>query len=152
MPAGDEGREAMFAELHAYMDAQIDDHVARPRDDLTSMARLVAQDFDFHGHPLKEGDWLLLPFPAANRDPDFFEDPDVVRLDRAQNRHAAFGLGRHRCLGSHLARMELRVAIEEWLARYPAFELADPAAVTWSGGQVRGPRALPVKVEPVRIG
>jgi hypothetical protein len=117
-----------------------------------TMARLVAQDFDFHGHPLKEGDWLLLPFPAANRDPAFFADPDVVRLDRATNRHAAFGLGRHRCLGSHLARMELRVAIEEWLARYPDFELADPAAVTWSGGQVRGPRALPVKIEPLRIG
>jgi hypothetical protein len=117
-----------------------------------TMARLVAQDFDFHGHPLKEGDWLLLPFPAANRDPAFFEDPDAVRLDRATNRHAAFGLGRHRCLGSHLARMELRVAIEEWLARYPDFALAAPAAVTWSGGQVRGPRALPVKIEPVRIG
>jgi len=219
--AGDEEREAMFAELDAYMDAQIDDHIARPRDDLTSflidaeiggsklsrehirgtmillmiagidttwsaigaslwhlaqhpgdrrrlaaepglmgtaveellrayapvtMARLVARDFDFHGHPLKEGDWLLLPFPAANRDPAAFENPDVVQLDRARNRHAAFGLGRHRCLGSHLARMELRVALEEWLARYPDFELADPAAVTWSGGQVRGPRTLPVRI------
>jgi cytochrome P450 len=219
--AGDEEREAMFAELDAYMDAQIDDHIARPREDLTSflidaeiggsrlsrehirgtmillmiagidttwsaigaslwhlaqhpadrrrlaaepdlmrtgveellrayapvtMARLVAQDFDFHGHPLKEGDWLLLPFPAANRDPDAFENPDVVQLDRASNRHAAFGLGRHRCLGSHLARMELRVALEEWLARYPDFELADPGAVTWSGGQVRGPRTLPVAI------
>jgi cytochrome P450 len=219
--AGDEAREAMFAELDAYMDAQIDEHIVRPRDDLTSflidaeiggaklsrehirgtmillmiagidttwsaigaslwhlaqhpedrrrlaaepelmstaveellrayapvtMARLVAQDFDFHGRPLKEGDWLLLPFPAANRDPAVFENPDVVQLDRARNRHAAFGLGRHRCLGSHLARMELRVALEEWLARYPDFELADPAAVTWSGGQVRGPRTLPVRI------
>jgi cytochrome P450 len=60
--------------------------------------------------------------------------------------HAAFGLGRHRCLGSNLARMELRVALEEWLARYPEFELADPSAVIWSGGQVRGPRTLPVNI------
>ncbi|HLN71119.1 MAG TPA: cytochrome P450 [Streptosporangiaceae bacterium] len=111
-----------------------------------TMARLVAADFDFHGHPFREGDWLLLPFPAANRDPAIFEDPGLVRLDRAQNRHAAFGLGRHRCLGSNLARMELRVALEEWLARYPDFELSDPAAVTWSAGQVRGPRTLPVTI------
>ena len=70
----------------------------------------------------------------------------LVQLDRAANRHAAFGLGRHRCLGSNLARMELRVALEEWLARYPDFELSDPSAVTWSGGQVRGPRKLPVNI------
>ena len=55
-------------------------------------------------------------------------------------------MGIHRCLGAHLATMELRIALEEWLARYPDFELADPAAVTWSSGQVRGPRNLPVKV------
>jgi cytochrome P450 len=88
----------------------------------------------------------LEPFPAANRDPAAFEHPDLVQLDRARNRHAAFGLGRHRCLGSNLARMELRVALQEWLARYPDFELSDPAAVTWSAGQVRGPRALPVTI------
>jgi cytochrome P450 len=111
-----------------------------------TMARLVAQDFDFHGNGLKEGDWLLLPFPAANRDPAVFPDPDVVQLDREQNRHAAFGLGIHRCLGSNLARMELRVALQEWLGRYPDFELSDPSAVTWSAGQVRGPRSLPVTV------
>ncbi len=111
-----------------------------------TMARLVARDFEFHGHSLKEGDWLLLPFPAANRDPDVFADPDSVMLDREHNRHAAFGLGIHRCLGSNLARMELRVALEEWLARYPDFELADPALVTWSAGQVRGPRQLPVRI------
>jgi len=208
-------------EIDAYMDAQIDDHLAHPRDDLTSfllqaeidgnklarehvrgtmvllmvagidttwsaigaslwhlaqnppdrkrlvsepdlmgtaieeflrvyapvtMARLVAQDCDFHGQQLKEGDWLLLPFPSANRDPAAFEDPDVVRLDREHNRHAAFGLGIHRCLGSNLARMELRVALEEWLARYPDFELSDPAGVKWSAGQVRGPRALPLRI------
>ena len=111
-----------------------------------TMARLVAQDFDFRGQPLKEGDWLLLPFPAANRDPEYFPDADKVLLDRAENRHAAFGLGIHRCIGSNLARMELRVALEEWLTRYPDFELADPGAVTWSAGQVRGPRTVPVRV------
>lgn len=111
-----------------------------------TMARLVAEDFDFNGCPMKEGDWLLLPFPAANRDPAVFDRADEVLIDRAENRHAAFGLGIHRCLGSNLARMELTVAIEEWLARYPDFELADPDAVTWSAGQVRGPRSIPVTI------
>jgi cytochrome P450 len=111
-----------------------------------TMARLVATDFDFHGRPMKEGDWLLLPFPAANRDPEFFADADKVQIDRAENRHAAFGLGIHRCIGSNLARMELRVALEEWMKRYPDFELVDPSKVTWSAGQVRGPRAIPVRI------
>jgi cytochrome P450 len=111
-----------------------------------TMARLVKKDVEFNGCPMKENEWVLLPFPAANRDPEEFEDADQVILDRAENRHAAFGLGIHRCAGSNLARMELTVALEVWLARLPEFTLADPDAVRWSGGQVRGPRTLPVRV------
>jgi cytochrome P450 len=111
-----------------------------------TMARLVAKDLDFRGCPMREGDWVLLPFPAANRDRDVFADANQVHLDRTENRHAAFGLGMHRCLGSHLARMELRVALDTWMKRYPDFELADPGAVTWSAGQVRGPRKLPIRI------
>jgi len=111
-----------------------------------TMARLVAHDFEIDGCPMHEGDWVLLPFPAANRDPKVFPDADRVVIDRAENRHTAFGLGIHRCLGSNLARMELRVALEEWMARYPEFELIDPDAVTWSTGQVRGPRTIPVRI------
>jgi cytochrome P450 len=90
---------------------------------------------------------VMLPFPSANRDPEAFPDPDKVILDRAENRHMAFGVGIHRCLGSNLARMELRVALEEWLRRMPRFRLADPDAVTWSQGTVRGPRYVPVAFE-----
>jgi cytochrome P450 len=111
-----------------------------------TMARLVRQDMEWNGCPMKKEDWVLLPFPAANRDPDVFERADEVILDRQLNRHAAFGLGIHRCVGSHLARMELRVALEVWLEHFPDFSLDDPAAVTWSKGQVRGPRTLPVRV------
>ena len=111
-----------------------------------TMARLVAKDFELDGCQLHEGDWLLLPFPAANRDPAFFADADEVMIDRTENRHAAFGLGIHRCIGSNLARMELRVALEEWMKRYPDFELTDPSMVTWSAGQVRGPRTIPVRI------
>jgi cytochrome P450 len=94
---------------------------------------------------MREGDKVLMAFPAGNRDPEQFEDPDRFIIDRARNRHFAFGSGIHRCLGSNLARMELRVALEEWLRRVPTFELSDPGSVTWSGGQVRGPRRAPVR-------
>jgi 8-oxo-dGTP pyrophosphatase MutT (NUDIX family)/NADP-dependent 3-hydroxy acid dehydrogenase YdfG len=87
---------------------------------------------------MKKDDWVLLPFPAANRDPKKFEDPDTFVVDREENRHAAFGLGIHRCLGSNLARLELKVAIEEFIKRFPSFELA--GETTWSIGQIRGPR------------
>jgi cytochrome P450 len=111
-----------------------------------TMARLVKQDMDWNGCPMKADEWVLLPFPAANRDPAAFDRPNEVVIDRAENRHAAFGLGIHRCVGSHLARMELRVALEAWLDAFPSFELADPAAVRWSAGQVRGPRSLPLRI------
>ncbi len=113
-----------------------------------TMARLVKEDMDWNGCPMKAEEWVLLSFPSANRDPAVFDRADEVLIDREVNRHAAFGLGVHRCIGSHLARMELRVALEAWLARFPAFHLADPEAVTWSMGQVRGPRTLSVAIEP----
>jgi cytochrome P450 len=109
-----------------------------------TMARVVQRDVEFAGCPMRAGDRILMNFPAANRDPEVFEDSDQVVLDRARNRHVAFGSGIHRCAGSNLARMELRVALEEWLAAIPEFSLAEGAEVTWAGGQVRGPRSLPV--------
>jgi cytochrome P450 len=111
-----------------------------------TMARLVKEDMNWRGVDMKADDWILLSFPAANRDPAQFDRADEVVIDREVNRHAAFGLGIHRCVGSHLARMELRVALEVWLERLPEFGLADPAAVTWSAGQIRGPRSLPLRL------
>ena len=111
-----------------------------------TMARIVSQDAEIGGCPVKAGDSVLLPFPAANRDPEVFPDADKVIIDREENRHVAFGLGIHRCLGSNLARLELRVAVEVFIQRFPKFELANPSSVTWSLGQVRGPRKLPVRI------
>ncbi len=111
-----------------------------------TMARIVTRDTEIGGCPVTAGDWVLLPFPAANRDPEEFDDPERFVVDRERNRHAAFGLGIHRCLGSNLARLELRVAVEEWLRRVPDFELSAPESVRWSTGQVRGPRELPVRI------
>ncbi len=111
-----------------------------------TMARRLVVDTEYKGCPVQAGERILMNFPAANRDPEVFPDADKVILDRQQNRHLAFGAGIHRCAGSNLARMELRVAIESWLAAMPEFALADPARVTWAGGQVRGPRSIPVTV------
>ena len=86
-----------------------------------TMAREVVKDVEIGGCPMKPGQMVLLSFPAANRDPAMFPDADKVLIDRKENRHAAFGLGIHRCIGSNLARMELRVALEEWLRRIPEF-------------------------------
>ncbi len=111
-----------------------------------TMARMVAKDHALGGCPLKVDDWVLLPFPAANVDPAAFERADEVLIDRLENRHAAFGLGIHRCLGSNLARLEVRVAVQEIVNRFPAFSLADPDEVRWSVGQIRGPRRLPIRI------
>ena len=109
-----------------------------------SMARVVTKDVEVKGCPMKAGDKVIMSFPAANRDPAVFENPDEVIIDRAENRHIAFGVGIHRCAGSNLARMEMQVAIEEWLRMIPEFELKDPDGVGWAGGQVRGPRKMMV--------
>ncbi|HEY6480182.1 MAG TPA: cytochrome P450 [Streptosporangiaceae bacterium] len=111
-----------------------------------TMARLVRDDIQWRGADMKADDWILLSFPAANRDPAQFDRAGEVVIDREVNRHAAFGLGIHRCIGSHLARMELRVALEAWLERIPEFTLDDAAVVRWSAGQIRGPRSLPLRI------
>ena len=112
-----------------------------------TMARLVAEPVEVGNARMEPEDWVLLSFPAANRDPAAFDRADQVVLDRASNRHLAFGLGIHRCVGSNLARMELTVALERWLDRMPPVSVADPEGVRWSTGQVRGPRALPLRLE-----
>jgi cytochrome P450 len=109
-----------------------------------TMARIVTEDVEVAGCPMHAGDRVLMNFPAANRDPDAFENPSRVVIDRAVNRHVAFGAGIHRCAGSNLARMELQVGLQEWLSRIPTFRLAEGDEVTWAGGQVRGPRHVGV--------
>jgi cytochrome P450 len=110
-----------------------------------TMAREVVKETTVCGCPIKPGNMVLLSFPAANRDPAVFPDADKVLIDRKENPHVAFGLGIHRCVGSNLARMEMTVAVEEWLKRIPEFRLDPAQTVRWSEGTVRGPRRLPVK-------
>jgi cytochrome P450 len=143
--------------------AQHPDQVARlvsaPNDDLlwqtateevlryyapVTMARKVIGETDIAGCPVKPGDQMLVTFPAANHDPAAFENPEVFDIGREKNRHVAFGLGIHRCVGSNLARLELTVALQEWLRAFPHCSLDPSGTVTWANGQVRGPRNIPV--------
>ncbi len=110
------------------------------------MARRVTEPVRFGDVDMVPGEKVIMNFPAANRDPEVFDRPDDVVLDRERNRHIAFGVGIHRCAGSNLARMEMDAALRVWFERIGDFEVTDPGAVRWSGGQVRGPRILPMRV------
>ncbi len=109
-----------------------------------TMARKVIGDTEVAGCPVRTGEQVLLTFPAANHDPEAFDEPEAFRIDREINRHVAFGLGIHRCLGSNLARLELTVALQEWLRAFPDYSLDHSRETTWANGQVRGPRNIPV--------
>jgi len=109
-----------------------------------TMARIAETDIEYEGVHIKSGDKVLMNFPAACHDPEHFENADEFIIDRAKNRHIAFGSGIHRCAGSNLARLEMQTAIRVWLERIPHFELSDREPMKWAGGQVRGPRIMPM--------
>jgi cytochrome P450 len=102
---------------------------------LTS-GRSVARDIEFHGCPMRKGDVVWLGLSSANRDPRVFADPDEFVPERQPNPHLAFAAGAHRCLGAHLARKELVVALEEWHARIPNYRLAGDEPLMERGGQL----------------
>jgi len=103
---------------------------------IVSMARKVTEDVDFHGCPMKKDQMVLLTIQAATRDPRTFPDAEQVIIDRQPNRHIAFGASEHRCLGSHLARAELKTAIDEWHRLIPDYRLGTEEPLMAHGGQV----------------
>ncbi len=96
------------------------------------VARVTTQDTEIAGCPIKAGSQIGVMLGSANTDEREWSDADVVDFDREINKHLAFGGGVHRCLGSHLARMELRVTLEEWHARVPDYRLADDLVLEYS--------------------
>lgn len=106
---------------------------------VSNLFRRVTHDCEFKGVKLRQNDRLILPNTVANRDPKVFSDPQAIDLDREVNVHVTFGVGPHRCIGSHLAKREVMVAMQEWLKRIPEFEL-DPQQPIGSafGGSVMG--------------
>jgi cytochrome P450 len=113
------------------------------RHSFVNLPRLVSQDTEFAGVELKKGDAVVLSLPMASRDPADYDDPTAVHLERGTKRHFAFGLGPHLCLGNHLARVEMRIALEEWHARIPDYEL--DGAVGGYAGTVMGVTTLPLR-------
>jgi cytochrome P450 len=106
--------------------------------------RKLSQDVEFHGVAMRRGEMVMLALPAIMHDPAQFEQPDEVILDRQKNNHLSFGGGPHRCLGSHLARMEMVVGLEEWHRRIPDYRLACSVdEVIERGGQL-SLRSLPL--------
>ncbi|MFC9978536.1 cytochrome P450 [Gordonia sp. NPDC127522] len=99
-------------------------------------SRKVLEDTEIAGCPVKAGEMVCLPLNLATRDETAFEDAREVQLDRSPNNHIAFGAGPHRCVGSHLARRELRIALEEWHRLIPEYRLSPESAPTESGGQL----------------
>jgi cytochrome P450 len=111
------------------------------------VARFATQDTEIAGCPVRKGQVVTALLGSANTDEDEMPDPDVVRFDRVANRHVAFGRGIHRCLGSHLARLELRIALREWHARIPDYQVLpgfQPAFTT----SIRSLVALPLRLGP----
>ncbi len=109
---------------------------------IVAMARLVLEDVEVDGQTLPAGDQVLLLMGSAGRDEEQFDDSGVVDLDRGPTRHLQFGAGPHRCLGSHLARMELRVALEEIHRIIPDYRLKDGTTPRRHTGQERGTEEL----------
>jgi len=110
----------------------------------TTMARQVAKTTDLGGVTFERGHLVLLCFPAANRDPLVFDKPDTIDFLRDNRKSLAFGIGIHRCIGMHFARMIIDVALREWHASCPEFAIDDSSKVEWSPGTVRGPARLPI--------
>jgi cytochrome P450 len=118
------------------------EEILRLQTPVLAMPRIVARDATVKGRAMKRGDRVMLYWASGNRDPEAFEQPDQPELDRKPNQHLAFGYGIHKCIGAPLARLELRVTLEEWLRRTRAFELAGD--VTMEPWHRFGPRRLPI--------
>jgi cytochrome P450 len=110
---------------------------------VTGVPRVLKRDVTLHGVEMKEGELVTLLLGAANTDDGEFGDAEDVNFARERNRHLAFGAGAHRCLGSHLARMELRVGLEEWHRRIPDYAIKPGETPTYSSG-IREVQYLPL--------
>lgn len=114
---------------------------------VTFSGRVLAKDHEMNGVKMKKGDRITSILPAANYDPEIFENPRKVDFDRPRKPNLAFGGGAHNCLGIHLARLEMEIAVEEFLRRIPDFRLPDEFVPEYYPGGVVGPKSLPLSWE-----
>jgi cytochrome P450 len=111
---------------------------------LVLAGRTATQDVEIGGQLIRKGERVLVNTVAADRDPAAFDNPDEIRFDRGRTRHIAFGVGPHRCAGSHLARLELAIAYEHWHRRIPHYRLKEGAKPVRYASSVAGVDALPL--------
>jgi cytochrome P450 len=111
---------------------------------MLSNGRLVTQDTTLRGVEMKKGDHVMLLFPATGRDPRVFDCPEEIRFDRSPNPHLGFGSGVHRCIGQHLARAEMRIALEEWHAGLDGYEVDPSDEIKRRRGPIAGVWHLPL--------
>jgi cytochrome P450 len=115
--------------------------------------RVAAVDAEIGGVKIERGELVHCPVMAANRDPKYFPDPDTPRLDREDPKpHMTFGIGPHRCLGSHIARVELKAAFQEWHRRIPEYRLAPDGIGSWRLGGVWGLERLDLEFSSLAPG
>jgi cytochrome P450 len=119
---------------------------------LPNQARTVTRDVEVSGVQMHAGDRVLISWGSANHDPEAFDRPDELIVDRPANRHTAFGLGAHRCIGSSIARAEFQIVVREVCRRLPAYELIDPAVRYQAIGVIDGWHRLPARFTPGRRG
>jgi len=111
---------------------------------IITTGRIASRDVDFDGITVRKGDNVACPLACSSRDPDEIDGSPEIDLTRSPNRHSAFGFGPHRCIGSHLARRELIVAIEQWLKLLPPFRIAPGTKLTATGTGVVALDQLPL--------
>ncbi len=124
------------------------EEIVRHVSPVLNFARTATQDTELRGRKIKQGEKILLMYPSANRDADVFEDPDAFKVDRDPNPHVAFGIGNHFCLGANLARMEIRVMLEEILKRMPDMQYSDGPPSMHPSLLVRSFTRMPVTFTP----
>lgn len=129
-----------------YLDTAVDE-VLRFEPPVIHFRRTATQDVELRGKKIKAGDKVVLYYSAANRDPEVFSDPDCFDITRASNPHLTFGMGEHFCLGSHVARLEIRETFREIIERLPDIAPAGPV-VRVRSNFVNGLKAMPVRFSP----
>ena len=111
---------------------------------VTFSGRTVAQDVEVRGVKMKKGDKVTSILPACNYDPDVFPNPTEVNFHRPKKIILAFTVGVHSCMGAHLARLEIKIALQEWLKRIPNFKVKPGAETIYRPGGVIGPESVPL--------
>lgn len=135
-------REALIADP-ALIPAAVEEFV-RYFPPVVALGRSVTRDTEIGGYQFKAGDFVLLNYASASRDPNAIDNPTKLDIHRKRVPHSAFGVGVHRCIGAHLARLELKVTFEEFLRRIPVFRMKPGATPTFETGVLRSMKSLPL--------